>query len=157
KAKERILAGTLTVTTVPSAMVYVDDEPLGRSPITRRSVRAGDHTVQVRAQGYQPATSTIKVASGRTVALVVPLAAGAPGGPSAGADEAPEPPASAAGPPSAKAATTPPPSSLATSGVAKPSPPPASAPMRSSGPVVSVMPRSPIPKPTLPRDHFAEN
>jgi serine/threonine protein kinase len=167
KTRERDLAGTLTVTTTPSAMVYVDDEPLGRSPITRHSIRAGDHALQVRAQGYQPATSKFKVESGRKVALVVPLAAWSAGGQSVGSQEGEtsEPQGSGSGSPTLRPIATPEPStpplasSVATLVAAKPSSPPAAGTpeIRTSGPVVSVMPRSPIPKPTLPRDHFAEN
>jgi serine/threonine protein kinase len=159
KARERAYDGTLTVTTTPPAMVYVDDEPLGRSPITRHSITAGNHTVQVRAQGYQPSTSPIKVASGQAVALVLPLAI--PTSPTEG------PPAVTAEPqaptprpiPTPEPSTPPPASSLATPVTAKPASPSAAATRQitSSGRVVSVMPRSPIPKPTLPRDQFAEN
>jgi hypothetical protein len=97
--------------------------------------------VQVRAQGYEPATSTINVATGRNLALVVPLAA------------TPEPqrPAQESAPmPAATVAPTP---------AAKIGPPPAAAPaqVRSPSPIVSVTPRSPVPKPTLPREHVAQN
>jgi hypothetical protein len=141
KPKDHSLMGTLSVETTPPATVYVDDELIGRSPIRRRSIRAGDHMVQVRAQGYQPATSTINVVTGRNLALVVPLA---------GTPE-PQPPApEAAAIPSATVAPTP---------AAKIGPPPVAAPaqVRSPGPIVSVRPRSPVPKPTLPREHVAQN
>jgi serine/threonine-protein kinase len=174
KARDRALGGTLTVTTTPSAMVYVDDEPIGRSPITHHSIGAGDHTVQARAQGYQPATSSIDVPSGRPVALVFRLAASSAGaGAEASPSEAPravtsEPRASASGSalpgapaprPIATRDLAMPPASVATPAAAGgTSPPAAGTPqIRSSGPVLSVMPKSPVPKPTLPRDHLAEN
>jgi serine/threonine protein kinase len=220
KAKERAHDGTLTITTTPPAMVYVDDEPLGRSPITRHPITAGFHTVQVRAQGHQPNTSKIKVASGQAVSLVVPLAIWTAGS-RAGSDEdgpppfrlptpasprsgipasptesppAPETTTPSAGSPSTPAArasapstqprspsgsvgalpprssapttiptpepsTAPTPSSSpsATGAAAKPALPSGQAApqVHSSGPFMSVMPKSPIPKPTLPRDHNA--
>jgi serine/threonine protein kinase len=221
KARERAHDGTVTITTTPPAMVYVDDEPLGRSPITRHAITAGYHTVQVRAQGYPPSTSKIKVASGQAVSLVVPLASWSAAGRSAGSDEesatpfrlspsgsgrsasntipasptesppgetapgtgststpaarlgssastqfrAPSgsvgalPPRSSAPTtiPTPEPSTSPTPSSSSTSVAAKPASPLAQAApqIRNSGPVVSVMPKSPIPKPTLPRDHVA--
>jgi serine/threonine protein kinase len=227
RERERARDGTLTITTTPQAMVYVDDEPLGRSPITRHVITAGNHTVQVRAQGYQPNTSRIKVASGQAVSLVVPLAAGSassgvtrsaedspmpfrlpsgassrpaqippsptespPAGemptPSSGSTSAPSarfgsssssaerraassgsaealpprsPPTSPTPSPEPSPSSAAPSSSSATSAAAKPALPPsqaAPAQVKSSGPIVSVMPRSPIPKPTLPRDHVAK-
>jgi serine/threonine protein kinase len=180
KGRERGLAGTLTIKTTPVAMVYVDDEPIGRSPITHHAIGAGDHTVQARAQGYQPATSSIEVPSGRPVALVFRLAASSAGGQGAGSDEGAtgfralptESPrgvtsetqasASASAPTPAIAtpkASPPPPTSIAAPVASTTtSAPAAGAPqIRSSRPVVSVMPRSPVPRPTLPRDRFAEN
>jgi serine/threonine protein kinase len=173
KARDRALAGTLTVTTTPSAMVYVDDEPIGRSPIAHHSISAGDHRVQARAQGFQPATSNIEVPSGRPVALVFRLAASSVGGQGAGSEASPteapravasEPQASASGAATTPTIATPKASTPPASSIAKPvaassaSPSAAGTPqIRSSAPVVSVMPRSPVPRPTLPRDHFAEN
>jgi serine/threonine protein kinase len=69
------------------------------------------------------------------------------------------PPAMTGEPPSPERSTPPPVSAPPTPAVARPAPPLAAATTqpRGSGPVLSAMPRSPVPKPTLPRDTYAEN
>jgi len=45
---------TMTVqSTPPGALVYMNDQELGRTPLTRDFQRYGDYDVQVRLEGYQ--------------------------------------------------------------------------------------------------------
>jgi len=68
----------LTVNANPSGTVYLDDEPIGKSPISNRAIDPGGHTLQVRAQGYQPGSRTFTAAAGKTVSISMTLEADAP-------------------------------------------------------------------------------
>jgi serine/threonine protein kinase len=188
KSREVRREGTLAITTNPPAMVYVDDEPIGRAPLTR-TLSVGAHKVQVRTHGYRPGQADIKVSPGQTVALVLPLvsdtATSPPPRPAPTAASSPSeddddrrPSSQPSGRPAAS--VTPPPvenphpaplvpeeprHAPSITGVDPFGPPPggnhplgpataptpSAAPRTTSGPVVSTMPRSPIPRPTLPR------
>jgi serine/threonine protein kinase len=215
KSHERSRDGSIAITTSPPAMIYIDDEPVGRSPIARQVISAGYHTIQARAQGHLPATQRIKVGHGQAISLVMPLGAAgnrapdedmafklpqaavakiAPPGskpPGESPPAAAEAPAISSGPatPSAKVGPgapssasrpssgavgelpsqaptaappgptlTPPPAPVAAKPALRPPSTTTSTPEApKKGPVVSVMPRSPIPKPTLPRSPVAES
>src|SRR5262249_54650601 len=117
----------------PPAVVFVDDDPVGRSPL-RRQLPVGSHRVRVRAQGYRAGDAAIRIRAGKTVNLVLPLVPDTPA--EVPKVPPPAPPRSAASAPgdpfAASHAVTPASSSQTTR-------------------VVSAMPRSPVPKPTLPR------
>jgi serine/threonine protein kinase len=180
KNKERAREGFLSITTTPPAMVYVDDTPIGRSPIKGFSLSSGQHMIQVRAQGYRPSETEVKVAPRQTVALVLPLVseggAAVPSRPVIREDDSPRPesppasgrlmaastaaviarepepePSTQPRPP----ASPPPPATTAPVAAIRPppsTPPPAARPTGgSSGSLISSTPKSPIPKPTLPR------
>src|SRR5262249_32827524 len=120
KGREPRREGTLTISTTPPAMVYVDDEPIGRSPLSRQ-IPIGPHKVQVRSHGYRPGQADIKVAAGQTVALVLPLVVEPPAPPPRSDDDIdvkPTRPASLSITRPAAALTPPPP-------VETPRPPPA--------------------------------
>jgi serine/threonine-protein kinase len=145
RSREQRREGTLTITTSPPAMIYVDDEPIGRSPLSRR-VPAGAHRVQVRSHGFRPGEAQIKVAPGQTVALVLPLVSE----------------------PALPATTLPAPVERPAARRPSPEPPPAPPPpVEGSAPalpikptsaaVTSAMPRTPIPMPTLPRLVFVHD
>jgi hypothetical protein len=184
KRKEHARDGYLTISTTPPGTVYVDDEPIGRSPLDRRTLSAGKHTIQVRAQGYRPYTGDIRVQPGQNFNMVVPLVAdgatpGArpaskeddsplahvptapsarPGRPTEGPRETEPPSVSPASlnvtPPSPAATPPPTPAPVVASTVKsqpRPAAPSAPAPPATSGSVMSAAPRSPVPKPTLPR------
>ena len=76
----RAAVGTIEVRTVPpiAADVWVDGMPRGRAPLRLEALAAGARTIEVRAQGYQPALRQVQVASGATMMLEVALV-GAPG------------------------------------------------------------------------------
>jgi eukaryotic-like serine/threonine-protein kinase len=181
KAKERARDGFLSVTTNPPAMVYVDDTPIGRSPITRFSLSSGEHLIQVRAQGYRPTQTEVKVSPRQTLALVLPLAAeGAPAsssrpvvreeeaprpevplasgrlvaasaGPAAEREREPEPEPTTRPRPPASPPSAPSPAPVAAIKPAPVSPPAPAASAATPGNLISATPKSPIPKPTLPR------
>jgi serine/threonine protein kinase len=127
-------AGTLSISTTPPGMVYVDDEPVGRSPLSRQ-LSVGSHKVQVRSHGYRPGEAAVHVSPGQTVTLVLPLVADAAlqGGEGAGGGQVKK--ASLITDPSLPAGAGAGPGEHAAPGT----------------PVVSAMPHTPTPKPTLPR------
>lgn len=61
--------GKVTITATPDAVVYVDEEPLGKTPLVADNLEAGSHLVEVRAEGYQPQTRTVRVKSGSSQAV----------------------------------------------------------------------------------------
>jgi len=68
--------GHLRVTTAPAgATVLVDGKPVGRTPIDGAPVLAGEHTIELRLERYQPATRRVAVAEGASVKLAVTLSA----------------------------------------------------------------------------------
>jgi serine/threonine protein kinase len=71
--KERTRTGALIINTTPSAMVYVDDEPIGRSPIKTYSIPAGRHTIQARAHGFAPRQQSVKVSAGQSITVALAL------------------------------------------------------------------------------------
>jgi eukaryotic-like serine/threonine-protein kinase len=201
-------SGFISITTTPPAMVYVDDEPIGRSPIRQRSISSGRHTIQVRAPGYRASETDVKVAPRQTVALVLPLTAesAAPshgrsaaepesaalgaigrtssspvgnGEPAGRIEDEGESPASRPRPVApaslpengvdvvAKAGPARPGESSSATSASRPpvesrvAPRPAAGPpmgrVLPGGAIVSAKPKSPIPKPTLPRTFFASD
>jgi serine/threonine-protein kinase len=179
--------GAVTITTRPPAMVYLDDQPMGRSPITRRPVAAGPHVVRISASGYRSTETDIKVTPRQTLALVLPLTAeGGESAPRAAARESnvPASPASAevktAVPPSAEAAPRldprPEPAVVRAAPAADPPAPAPSPPAVASAKAVSTPPatktapapapgglvrssfsQNSIPKPTLPHSFVAQS
>lgn len=74
--------GTIRViTSVPSAIISVDGEPLGNSPATATNVAPGEHIVEATAEGYQRARQTVTVTEGqqRVVSLDLVAEQGAQG------------------------------------------------------------------------------
>jgi tetratricopeptide (TPR) repeat protein len=92
-ARLRARVGRLTIrTSVPEAVVTVDEESVGAAPVTRY-VAVGPRRVTVKKDGYAVWTRSFEVASGddRVVEVVLePLSAGAPALPA----PEPRPPAS---------------------------------------------------------------
>ncbi|MCA9608384.1 MAG: PEGA domain-containing protein [Myxococcales bacterium] len=74
--------GTIRViTSVQSAVISVDGEPLGNSPATATNVAPGEHIVEATAEGYQRARQTVTVTAGqqRVVSLDMVAEQGAQG------------------------------------------------------------------------------
>jgi eukaryotic-like serine/threonine-protein kinase len=67
KEKEREAEGRLTVVTDPPALVYLNEEPIGRSPIKNLPVKAGVHQLTTELNGYVAQERTVKVAAAREV------------------------------------------------------------------------------------------
>jgi len=74
--------GSITITSSPSgAEVYLDNEYHGTTPGTIKDVTAGNHTVEVRENGYKTWSQNISVISGDTESfspILVPLVTAIP-------------------------------------------------------------------------------
>ncbi len=58
----RSLVGSVKIATnVAGAVVYVDDEPIGKSPLPPTMVSAGRHKIAATHDGYRPTTSAVAV------------------------------------------------------------------------------------------------
>ncbi|HET9480724.1 MAG TPA: PEGA domain-containing protein [Candidatus Polarisedimenticolia bacterium] len=61
----RRLVGTLAVQTdPPGAMISLDGQPAGRSPLFDKELTAGSHRIEVEAPGFEPIAQTIEIAGG---------------------------------------------------------------------------------------------
>ncbi len=74
KVKEKTKEATLYISSSPAGLVFLDDEPIGRTPLKRR-ISAGLHAIQIRAPGHQPAEKTIRAGPGKSVQVKLSLAA----------------------------------------------------------------------------------
>lgn len=71
------VGGTLRViSNVPSAVVTLDGEVLGRVPVVQENVPPGEHIVEATADDHQPATQTVVIEAGRTKAVNLRLQPG---------------------------------------------------------------------------------
>jgi serine/threonine protein kinase len=104
RSPRRERAGSLQVLSNVPGMVYLNDEPLGRTPIRDKEVPAGEYTLQIRAQGHQPYETRIRVASGKPFNVEATLASEA----TAQRESEPQaaPPAAEAVPPALSTAPT---------------------------------------------------
>ncbi|MEM9069636.1 MAG: PEGA domain-containing protein [Myxococcota bacterium] len=57
----------------PGAEVFLDGEPLGAAPASAENVTPGDHIVEVRAEGYQPAQQPVSIEAGQQRVISVNL------------------------------------------------------------------------------------
>lgn len=58
--------GALRVLTEPrGATVFIDGEPAGTAPVTASRLDVGEHIIEARLEGYQPARETVTIESGR--------------------------------------------------------------------------------------------
>lgn len=70
-----LACNVLSVSSIPSgASVYVDGEPQGKTPVSIRAIRAGQHTITLKIAGYEEYTTTENVPPGVEVDLVATLA-----------------------------------------------------------------------------------
>ena len=67
--------GTLEIRTTPSvgATVKVDDVPRGRAPLRIQQVSAGDHLIEVEADGYETVVRRVPVAGGSFSTFAISL------------------------------------------------------------------------------------
>ena len=61
RAEEAKPRGWLTITTTPPAAIFIDGQPVGRSPLSRLALPPGKHKVELRLQGYQPIERTLRI------------------------------------------------------------------------------------------------
>jgi hypothetical protein len=52
------------IANVPEASIMIDGEPVGRAPVTRELLRAGEHIVSASASGFTSAEQTVEVVEG---------------------------------------------------------------------------------------------
>jgi hypothetical protein len=77
-----VQTGSLRILTQPSgAMVSIDGEAAGESPVARDSITAGEHVIDVSMTGYEPAQQlvTIEPARQRAISIMLTARAQAPG------------------------------------------------------------------------------
>lgn len=67
--------GALTIRSTPPSVVYVDDEPVGTTPIEGLEVPAGLHVVELKLGGHAPVRREVQVRAGVTAQVVVDLSA----------------------------------------------------------------------------------
>jgi serine/threonine protein kinase len=157
--------GALTVTSNPPGMVYLDDDPIGRAPVNRRNLAPGTYTLQVRAPGHRPYETSIRVAAGRELSMVVPLVSNAPPEARQSPGIRPLPPLTTtrsvpAEAPPAPAASAPPAAAAPVAAVVKTAPPvtqPIAQPLEKLERVVSTRPKDQVPVPPLPRTQEARS
>ena len=65
-----MLPGRLALTTVPAdgVQVMIDGQLMGTTPLEPADLSPGEHTVEVRAERYEPATTTVSIAGAGTLA-----------------------------------------------------------------------------------------
>ncbi|MCW5805733.1 MAG: PEGA domain-containing protein [Deltaproteobacteria bacterium] len=63
----------------PGARAYIDGTDMGPVPVDIKDVKAGDHIVQVKAQGFQTGERKVQVSAGGSQIVKVDLNAEAPG------------------------------------------------------------------------------
>jgi TonB family protein len=71
-----VAQGTADITSTPSgALVRVDGISAGLTPVRDQRLRAGNHNVEVTAEGHEKWTGTLQVREGKRARLEVPLRA----------------------------------------------------------------------------------
>jgi serine/threonine protein kinase len=78
RGRKPLREGALSVTSSPPGLVYLDDELIGRAPVTARNLTPGIYNLQVRAPGHLPYESSIRVSTGRARAVAIPLRSESP-------------------------------------------------------------------------------
>ncbi len=66
--------GSLRVlTNAPGAVIFLDGDALGEAPVSAEDIAPGEHIVEARAQGYEPAQQPVTVERGRSRVLSLDL------------------------------------------------------------------------------------
>ncbi|MFL5343553.1 MAG: protein kinase domain-containing protein [Hyalangium sp.] len=74
RPRQRQRMGTLNLTVEPAAMVYLNDEPVGLSPLRQYNLPQGSHKVEVRLAGYVPMERTVQIQGNKATTLELALA-----------------------------------------------------------------------------------
>lgn len=65
---EKVKTGSIEVTTEPSgAQVFIDSQPVGKTPVSLSEIKAGKHNILLNLLGYETITSTVLVADKKSV------------------------------------------------------------------------------------------
>jgi TolB-like protein len=74
KEKKVETYGSLEVETDPKkASVFLDNEPIGKSPVTRQGVPSGSHMLEVKENGYDTAQKTVIITENKTTKIEIEL------------------------------------------------------------------------------------
>jgi len=77
--KIKSTSGNIKVTSSPSkADVYLAGQNVGKTPITIKSVAAGEYTLEVKLKGYNPYKTTVKVSANKTTPVHAKLTKSTP-------------------------------------------------------------------------------
>ena len=64
--------GKLRITSTPKAMVFMDDLPLGETPL-KETISTGEHEIEIRKKGYKTWSRTVNVEEDKEVPLGIKL------------------------------------------------------------------------------------
>lgn len=68
------ITGTLVMNSnPPMAKIFIDDEPVGETPLRINAILIGEHTLRLEKKGYLPLTKTFTIEEGRTLNLTETL------------------------------------------------------------------------------------
>jgi hypothetical protein len=65
--------GFLSIDAVPYGTLFVDNEEIGPTPISRHPVKPGQHTIRIENPGFRTHTERVTVEAGATVRKRIPL------------------------------------------------------------------------------------
>jgi hypothetical protein len=61
------------ISSAPNAVISIDGEVIGPSPAVREGLAAGEHIVEARAEGFEPARQTVQIDAGQQRVIAVEL------------------------------------------------------------------------------------
>jgi serine/threonine protein kinase len=70
-----VATAKLSLDSEPSGIVYLNEEPIGSTPINGRVLKAGKYSLQVRRNGFVPWTKTFELVAGKDVSFSPKLVA----------------------------------------------------------------------------------
>ncbi|MBI3182459.1 MAG: protein kinase [Myxococcales bacterium] len=73
RPEKREQPGRLSVTSEPPARVFIDDEPVGQTPLVGLKVDPGRHALELRLAGFQPAMRALRISPGKAESLHLKL------------------------------------------------------------------------------------
>ena len=65
--------GFLTIDADPFGTVYIDGVNIGETPVIRKAVKPGQHTIRIQREGYRTHSETVRVDAGNEIRRRVPL------------------------------------------------------------------------------------
>ena len=68
-----VVFGYISIESDPQAEIFLDGDFVGMTPVERIKVKEGLHTVELKKQGYEPWSRSLKVISDSNIPLSVVL------------------------------------------------------------------------------------